>query len=187
MMRATLDSFEQEIAQSLPLERIGKPEDVAAACLWLSGKGGEWVTGWVQFHVLFQIQIQIHVPLLVQRHGQIQEESWLPFFALMVATVFVWKLIHSPTAPWFPLMEAHLSVPEPSCSTPHSVAPFSRTHAFAAIPASCAIPTSYSSNCTPQEILYDIAQWQLKEEESGGGVTEKTSVGTLGSLTLLAG
>ncbi|GFZ45374.1 hypothetical protein JCM24511_03100 [Saitozyma sp. JCM 24511] len=47
MMRATLDSFEQEIAQGLPLERIGKPEDVAAACLWLSGKGGEWVTGTV--------------------------------------------------------------------------------------------------------------------------------------------
>jgi NAD(P)-dependent dehydrogenase (short-subunit alcohol dehydrogenase family) len=45
MMKATLESFEKEIAESLPTERIGKPEDVAAACLWLSGKGGEWVTG----------------------------------------------------------------------------------------------------------------------------------------------
>ncbi len=45
MMRATLEAFEQEIASGVPLERIGKPEDVAAACLWLSGRGGDWVTG----------------------------------------------------------------------------------------------------------------------------------------------
>lgn len=47
MMAATLDSFESEIAGSLPMQRIGSPEDVAAACLWLSGKGGRWVTGTV--------------------------------------------------------------------------------------------------------------------------------------------
>jgi NAD(P)-dependent dehydrogenase (short-subunit alcohol dehydrogenase family) len=45
MMAATLDSFEAEIAGGLPQQRIGSPEDVAAACLWLSGRGGEWVTG----------------------------------------------------------------------------------------------------------------------------------------------
>ena len=45
MMKATLDSIEADIAESLPMKRIGKPEDVAAACLWLSGKGGEWITG----------------------------------------------------------------------------------------------------------------------------------------------
>ena len=48
MMKATLEAFEKDIAQSLPMERIGKPEDVVAACLWLSGKGGEWITGCVQ-------------------------------------------------------------------------------------------------------------------------------------------
>ena len=47
MMAATLDSFESEIAGQLPMGRIGNPEDVAAACLWLSGKGGQWVTGTV--------------------------------------------------------------------------------------------------------------------------------------------
>lgn len=47
MMKATLDSFEKDIANNLPKKRIGNPEDVAAACLWLSGKGGEWVTGTV--------------------------------------------------------------------------------------------------------------------------------------------
>ncbi|KAK1925309.1 hypothetical protein DB88DRAFT_483491 [Papiliotrema laurentii] len=47
MMKATLEAMENDIASSLPLQRIGKPEDVAAACLWLSGKGGEWVTGTV--------------------------------------------------------------------------------------------------------------------------------------------
>ncbi|KAL1408381.1 hypothetical protein Q8F55_005193 [Vanrija albida] len=45
MMKATLDALEDVIAASLPMKRIGKPEDVAAACLWLAGPGGEWVTG----------------------------------------------------------------------------------------------------------------------------------------------
>jgi NAD(P)-dependent dehydrogenase (short-subunit alcohol dehydrogenase family) len=45
MMAATLESFEKEIAQSLPMQRIGKSEDVAGVCLWLSSKAGEWVTG----------------------------------------------------------------------------------------------------------------------------------------------
>jgi NAD(P)-dependent dehydrogenase (short-subunit alcohol dehydrogenase family) len=70
MMRATLDSFEQEIAQGLPLERIGKPEDVAAACLWLSGKGGEWVTGWV--HIRVQVDVMIFVlELMYPRHSTV--------------------------------------------------------------------------------------------------------------------
>lgn len=45
MMKATLETAEKEIAGALPMQRIGNPEDVFAACLWLSGKGGEWVTG----------------------------------------------------------------------------------------------------------------------------------------------
>ncbi|GMK53638.1 hypothetical protein CspeluHIS016_0102240 [Cutaneotrichosporon spelunceum] len=45
MMKATLDAAEQHIAGALPSRRIGTPEDVGAACLWLSGRGGEWVTG----------------------------------------------------------------------------------------------------------------------------------------------
>jgi NAD(P)-dependent dehydrogenase (short-subunit alcohol dehydrogenase family) len=47
MMAATLESSEQAIASALPMQKIGSPEDVAAACLWLSGKGGKWVTGTV--------------------------------------------------------------------------------------------------------------------------------------------
>ncbi|WVW84476.1 hypothetical protein I302_106510 [Kwoniella bestiolae CBS 10118] len=47
MMKFTLDNFERELAESLPMKRIGAPGDVAAACLWLSSKGGEWVTGTV--------------------------------------------------------------------------------------------------------------------------------------------
>ena len=45
MMRWTLENFEKDIAGSLPMKRIGNPEDVVAACLWLSGRGGAWVTG----------------------------------------------------------------------------------------------------------------------------------------------
>ncbi|ORX40255.1 hypothetical protein BD324DRAFT_269851 [Kockovaella imperatae] len=47
MMQSTLDSIETELSESLPMKRIGRAEDVAAACLWLSSKGGEWVTGTV--------------------------------------------------------------------------------------------------------------------------------------------
>jgi NAD(P)-dependent dehydrogenase (short-subunit alcohol dehydrogenase family) len=45
MMKHTLEHHEQDITEGLPMGRIGRPEDVAAACLWLSGKGGTWVTG----------------------------------------------------------------------------------------------------------------------------------------------
>ena len=45
MMKATLDAQEKEIAEGTIMQRIGTPEDVAAACLYLSGRGGEWVTG----------------------------------------------------------------------------------------------------------------------------------------------
>ena len=47
MMKATLDKYESEMAESMPLKRIGKPEDVVAGCLYLSGKGAAWVTGYV--------------------------------------------------------------------------------------------------------------------------------------------
>lgn len=42
MMQHTLDHAEDAIAGALPSQRIGTPEDVGAACLWLSGRGGEW-------------------------------------------------------------------------------------------------------------------------------------------------
>ncbi|WWD18324.1 hypothetical protein CI109_102774 [Kwoniella shandongensis] len=45
MMAFVLENFESELAEGMPMKRIGAPEDVAAACLWLSSKGGEWVTG----------------------------------------------------------------------------------------------------------------------------------------------
>ncbi|WWC88835.1 uncharacterized protein L201_003750 [Kwoniella dendrophila CBS 6074] len=47
MMKFTLDNFEDVLADGLPMKKIGSPEDVASACLWLSGKGGQWVTGTV--------------------------------------------------------------------------------------------------------------------------------------------
>ncbi|KGB74847.2 beta-ketoacyl reductase [Cryptococcus deuterogattii R265] len=47
MMKYTLDHFENELAEGLPMKRIGAPENVAAACLWLSGPAGDWITGTV--------------------------------------------------------------------------------------------------------------------------------------------
>ncbi|KAK1593154.1 short chain dehydrogenase/reductase family protein [Colletotrichum navitas] len=45
MMRATLDSMRDLIESEIPLRRIGTPQDVAGACLFLSGRAGAFVTG----------------------------------------------------------------------------------------------------------------------------------------------
>jgi len=45
MMKATLEKFRDSIEGSIPLGRIGKPQDVAGTCLWLSGEGGSFVNG----------------------------------------------------------------------------------------------------------------------------------------------
>jgi len=45
MMQATLDKAGDSIKQGLPLGRIGTPEDVAGACIFLSSRAGAFVTG----------------------------------------------------------------------------------------------------------------------------------------------
>jgi len=34
-----------EVAKQYPLERLGEPEDVAAAAVWLAADSGQWITG----------------------------------------------------------------------------------------------------------------------------------------------
>lgn len=34
-----------EVAQNYPLKRLGEPEDVAAAAVWLAAESGRWITG----------------------------------------------------------------------------------------------------------------------------------------------
>jgi len=45
MMAATLKNFGGEIVKGIPLERIGSPQDVAGACLFLSSRAGAYVNG----------------------------------------------------------------------------------------------------------------------------------------------
>ncbi|KAI9750785.1 MAG: Protein O-mannosyltransferase 2 [Chaenotheca gracillima] len=45
MMAATLKRFKDSIEASIPLGRIGSPEDVAGACLFLSSRAGAFVNG----------------------------------------------------------------------------------------------------------------------------------------------
>jgi NAD(P)-dependent dehydrogenase (short-subunit alcohol dehydrogenase family) len=45
MMAATLRDMEEVIVSGIPLNRIGTPEDVAGACLFLSSRAGSYVTG----------------------------------------------------------------------------------------------------------------------------------------------
>ncbi|QOV33886.1 SDR family oxidoreductase [Streptomyces ferrugineus] len=45
MARFVWERGEEELAAGLPLGRIGEPEDVARAVLWLASDAAEWVTG----------------------------------------------------------------------------------------------------------------------------------------------
>ncbi|RPA78092.1 short-chain dehydrogenase/reductase-like protein SDR [Ascobolus immersus RN42] len=45
MMKATLEKYKDTIVNSIPLGRIGKPEDVAGACIFLSSQAGAYVNG----------------------------------------------------------------------------------------------------------------------------------------------
>jgi NAD(P)-dependent dehydrogenase (short-subunit alcohol dehydrogenase family) len=45
MMAATLDAFGDQIVASAPLKRIGRPDDMAGAALFLASRAGAFVTG----------------------------------------------------------------------------------------------------------------------------------------------
>jgi NAD(P)-dependent dehydrogenase (short-subunit alcohol dehydrogenase family) len=45
MMRATLDSFGEQIAASAPLKRIGRPSDMAGIAIYLASPAATFVTG----------------------------------------------------------------------------------------------------------------------------------------------
>jgi NAD(P)-dependent dehydrogenase (short-subunit alcohol dehydrogenase family) len=45
MMAETLKNFKESIEASIPLGRIGTPQDVAGTCLFLSGRAGAYVNG----------------------------------------------------------------------------------------------------------------------------------------------
>jgi NAD(P)-dependent dehydrogenase (short-subunit alcohol dehydrogenase family) len=45
MMAATLDAFGEQIAAAAPLKRIGRPDDMAGAAIYLASRAGAYLTG----------------------------------------------------------------------------------------------------------------------------------------------
>jgi NAD(P)-dependent dehydrogenase (short-subunit alcohol dehydrogenase family) len=45
MMAATLEAFGEQIAASAPLRRIGRPDDMAGAAIYLASRAGAYLTG----------------------------------------------------------------------------------------------------------------------------------------------
>jgi NAD(P)-dependent dehydrogenase (short-subunit alcohol dehydrogenase family) len=45
MMAATLDAFGEQIAAAAPLKRIGRPDDMAGAAIFLASRAGAYLTG----------------------------------------------------------------------------------------------------------------------------------------------
>jgi 3-oxoacyl-[acyl-carrier protein] reductase len=45
MARFVWEPGEEQLAAGLPLGRIGEPDDVARAVVWLASDAAEWVTG----------------------------------------------------------------------------------------------------------------------------------------------
>jgi NAD(P)-dependent dehydrogenase (short-subunit alcohol dehydrogenase family) len=45
MMAATLDAFGEQIAAGTPLKRIGRPDDMAGAAIYLASRAGAYLTG----------------------------------------------------------------------------------------------------------------------------------------------
>jgi len=45
MMAATLEAFGEQIASSAPLKRIGRPDDMTGAAIYLSSRAGAYLTG----------------------------------------------------------------------------------------------------------------------------------------------
>jgi NAD(P)-dependent dehydrogenase (short-subunit alcohol dehydrogenase family) len=45
MMAATLDAFGEQIARDAPMKRIGRPDDMAGAAIFLASRGASYVTG----------------------------------------------------------------------------------------------------------------------------------------------
>jgi NAD(P)-dependent dehydrogenase (short-subunit alcohol dehydrogenase family) len=45
MMAATLDAFKDQIEAGAPLKRIGRPDDMAGAAIFLASRAGAYLTG----------------------------------------------------------------------------------------------------------------------------------------------
>ncbi len=45
MTRTLDDSQRTSLAERIPLGRLGRPEEIAAACAWLAGPSAAWITG----------------------------------------------------------------------------------------------------------------------------------------------
>lgn len=67
-MAATLEAGRDAIVGRVPLGRIGEPDDVAGACIFLSSQAGSYVNGRVLLSAQFVAQCMLTSLVSIQRH-----------------------------------------------------------------------------------------------------------------------
>ena len=92
MMRATLESFGDEIAASTPLKRVGRPDDMAGVTRFLASRAGAFLTGDLfNLFVAFEVMLMASYVLLTLggRPDQVRSGMTYVVISLLASALFL--------------------------------------------------------------------------------------------------